>query len=271
MPDWTPVNLGSHLYAWFNAEDITGVSDGADLSTWSDSSGNSRTLTGVSGKLPSYAASNLNSKPAVVFDGDEGLHGPTGEPDPFDFGSTDFNVVAVAKTDGDTAVTGTILQDNDTFDGYSIYRVEVNGSFNFSVVKAGPSVIASNAVLTATGGLLYGYEQISTTAKGYFNGASSLSGTPDTSVATGTPLQVGYAGSSSAITANTGFKGSISEIVFHTSNDTNERQKVEGYLAHKYGLTAGLDSAHPYKTAGPKITPFRPFSPGMIDGGLIQA
>lgn len=270
MPDWTPTNLGTHLYAWFNAGDITGVSNGADLSTWSDSSGNSRNLTGVSGKLPSYATSNLNSLPAVLFDGDEGLHGPTGEPDPFDFTTTDFAVTAVAKTDGDAAVLGVVLQNNSQTDGYALYRVEVGGSFNFSVALAGTSNVGLSTG-TATNGLLYGYEQIGSTARGYFDGTNSSGNTPDTTVATGTPLQVGYAGTASTITANNGFKGSISEIVWHTSNDTNERQKVEGYLSHKYGLQSGLPSDHPYKSAAPKISPYRAFSSSLINGGLVQA
>lgn len=253
MPVWTPADLGTKLYAWFDAGTIRGVADGADLSSWSDQSGNSRDLTGVSGSVPSYSSSNLGSRAAVVFDGSEGMHGPTSTPDPFDFESTDFNVVIVAKTDGNTATVGTILQNNSTSDGYSIYRVEIGGSFNFSVVKAGNNVIASNALLNATNGLLYGYEQISTAAKGYFNGTTALGGTPDTSVATGTPLQVGYAGTPSSITANTGFKGSISEIVFHTSNNTTDRQLVEGYLAHKYGLAGGLPSDHPYKSLLPLL------------------
>lgn len=252
MPDWTPNNLGSQLYAWFNAGAITGVSNGADLSTWSDASGNSRDLTGVSGKLPSYSSSNLNSLPAVVFDGDEGLHGPTDEPDPFDFKTTDFAVTAVAKTDGNATVIGVVLQNNSQTDGYSLYRAEVNGAFNFSVALAANR----NAALftgTATNGLLYGFEQIGNAAKGYFDGANSTGTTPDTDVATGTPLQVGYAGTPTSITANNGFKGSISEIVFHTSNDTNQRQKVEGYLAHKYGLESGLASDHPYKANQPTV------------------
>ena len=36
-----------------------------------------------------------------------------------------------------------------------------------------------------------------------------------------------------------------------------ERQKIEGYLAHKWGLTANLPSAHPFKhslTSQPRIS-----------------
>jgi hypothetical protein len=44
----------------------------------------------------------------------------------------------------------------------------------------------------------------------------------------------------------------ISEIVCCPVNlSTNDRQKLEGYLAHKWGLTANLPSDHPYKLVGP--------------------
>lgn len=35
------------------------------------------------------------------------------------------------------------------------------------------------------------------------------------------------------------------------SHDTTNRQKVEGYLAHTFGLTANLPADHPYKTTPP--------------------
>jgi len=34
---------------------------------------------------------------------------------------------------------------------------------------------------------------------------------------------------------------------------TIERQKAEGYLAHKWGLTGSLDSGHPYKSSSPTV------------------
>ena len=40
-------------------------------------------------------------------------------------------------------------------------------------------------------------------------------------------------------------------IVSSTLLSTTNRQKLEGYLAHKWGLTANLPADHPYKTAVP--------------------
>jgi len=46
--------------------------------------------------------------------------------------------------------------------------------------------------------------------------------------------------------------GSYCELlVWRESLNTSDRQKVEGYLAHKWGLTSGLPVSHPYKTSPP--------------------
>ena len=44
----------------------------------------------------------------------------------------------------------------------------------------------------------------------------------------------------------------VGEIVFiSSSTDNTSRQRMEGYLAHKWGLEANLPADHPYKTTGP--------------------
>lgn len=40
-------------------------------------------------------------------------------------------------------------------------------------------------------------------------------------------------------------------IVYNSVHTTNERQKVEGYLAHRFGLTGSLPGDHPYKSTPP--------------------
>jgi hypothetical protein len=52
--------------------------------------------------------------------------------------------------------------------------------------------------------------------------------------------------------APTYFNGAMFEVVYAPSMlSTLDRQKVEGYLAHKWGLTANLPGDHPYKIAAP--------------------
>lgn len=53
-------------------------------------------------------------------------------------------------------------------------------------------------------------------------------------------------------TAGNGWDGEVAEIlIFNDALTTGDRQKVEGYLAWKYGLQAQLPGAHPYLSAAP--------------------
>jgi len=48
--------------------------------------------------------------------------------------------------------------------------------------------------------------------------------------------------------------GAVGEIIAsHENMSTYTRQKVEGYLAHKWGMTANLPASHPYKTDHPIV------------------
>jgi trimeric autotransporter adhesin len=51
-----------------------------------------------------------------------------------------------------------------------------------------------------------------------------------------------------------GMNGKMSEVVMVSSTlPTDDRQKLEGYLAWKWGLTANLPVDHPYKTTPPTV------------------
>ena len=58
-------------------------------------------------------------------------------------------------------------------------------------------------------------------------------------------------GKSTSTTTND-FGGDLGELLIFTRQLTStEEQKVQGYLAHKWGATAGLDANHPYKNVAP--------------------
>jgi hypothetical protein len=41
--------------------------------------------------------------------------------------------------------------------------------------------------------------------------------------------------------------------VLNTVASTTNRQLIEGYLAHKWGLTSSLPNDHPYKNIAPPV------------------
>jgi hypothetical protein len=46
-------------------------------------------------------------------------------------------------------------------------------------------------------------------------------------------------------------EGQVAEVIILEDVSDSNRQKFEGYLAHKWGLVAGLQTNHPYKTNPP--------------------
>jgi hypothetical protein len=50
------------------------------------------------------------------------------------------------------------------------------------------------------------------------------------------------------------WNGAYSEIIFTAGTEAlATQQKLEGYLAHKWGLTANLPADHPYKNTAPRV------------------
>lgn len=75
----------------------------------------------------------------------------------------------------------------------------------------------------------------------------------DTYPAASVPMQIGgrY---SAAGTESLGTPQDLAElIVVPAALSTADRQKVEGYLAHKWGLSESLPADHPYKSAPPVV------------------
>lgn len=62
-----------------------------------------------------------------------------------------------------------------------------------------------------------------------------------------------------------GMDGWIAEVVFtNAKQSTTDRQKVEGYLAHKWGLTGNLSASHPYKTDPPEVSAWATWDPATV-------
>ena len=66
---WTPQAVSTSI--WLDANDSTTITlNGSNVSQWSDKSGNSRHISqGTAASQPTYAATGLNSKGLITFDG----------------------------------------------------------------------------------------------------------------------------------------------------------------------------------------------------------
>jgi hypothetical protein len=130
---------------------------------------------------------------------------------------------------------GTLLFD---FNGSNWGQVSVSTSgYNTSTILRIDSLITDANPLWLTNGTANTFTQTNTYTSGNTN-------YPVNSIAMG-----GY---SSTFVGSRNFHGTIYETVLYSKLlTTSERQQVEGYLAHKWGIRSAIPSTHPFKTFPP--------------------
>jgi hypothetical protein len=236
---FTPADIATAL--WLDASDSATITEvGGRAIVWNDKSGNSRHASKISTNGP--LISTMNSLPSLTFATSTGMRTPsfTGFP---------------AKR------------------GYMIAAYHYNGTDYGALLGPYPGAATGweFMVNTNTGGRYkfysgYGGTHLSAVVDGKTRQIGSVSRTADTTVVhhrNGTladtfttfdfpalAAQVGV-GSNSSNTES--FVGDVPEIiVLDTAPSELIRQKLEGYLAHKWGTTASLPADHPYKTDPPE-------------------
>lgn len=201
---WTPAQLGSALAMWLDAADSSTITlNGSTVSQWSDKSGNSRHVNQpVASAQPAYQSTALNGKPAVVFDGiDDVMNGTATQ--------TGFFISILSpglKSYG--ASLGFVLK-------HGLIRNALTNNLFFSVASM---FLSSSARRNGTLSTVLGPE---TEPAIFSQGGTALNNA----------LQLGDDDAGGAFT-----NCKISEVVLLSSNPVDaDRQKLEGYLAWKWG------------------------------------
>ena len=252
---WTPALISTAL--WLDAADastITTVS-GA-VSQWNDKSGNGRNASqATSGSRPIVVTASQNSLNGISFDGvDDHLVFSSAL-----LGATHSLFILFKPTL--EATTGSIFgqwKAGQTGRYLCSLNQNCNGAtasgrlnfFNASTTEGdciggGGSGFTTDVSISNTATLI---SSISTTGSEQWkllkNGTEWDSATI-TSVFTGVNSSLG---SVNAVDGAFPYDGVIYEVIHLASYaSTDTRQCIEGYLAHKWGLTANLPETHPYK------------------------
>jgi hypothetical protein len=266
---WDPSQLSS-LAAWYDADAITGLSNNDPVSTWADASGNGYDLTQTSTARPTYKTSTLNGLPVVEFDGsNDFLEASTAADWKFLHDSTGSSVFAVWKA-GTTANPGVFYALCDTGGrstaiGYRLAYLDSSGfddQFNTQIARgvSGTLVVGNyTASGTHAANAAYLVTSISDPSNGTAAARSSIRLNGGSSVANNSALNTPSTSNPTAALhlgceqiAASFLLGYIAEVVIcDTVLTSTNREKIEGYLAHKWGLTAYLPSSHPYKSSAP--------------------
>lgn len=265
---WTPVRLDA-VDLWLDADDAAAVTrSGTAVTGWLDKSGKGRHLSqATAGYQPAWVAGAHNGRSAVRFDGGDTLGGG----DVLDLGSGNLSVMAVtrdAAASGGSSTAGNALAKATSTTAAGQWLLGRNGLFVHLDAQRDARDAANPTVLQMVGGTL----DRSVGVTSHRNGAQVAQVTAGfpfgaTSYNTTASLLAGARNTSSS--PSNPLTGDVCEIVLSLAAWSEaERQKVEGYLAHRWGLQGGLPAAHPYRHHPPLAPLAGPQGPQGPQGAI---
>ena len=229
--------------AWYDATDTGTITESSGaVSQWDDKSGNNNHATqGTGSEQPITGTRTINGLNTLDFDGTDDYLNLGAELELL--GGMVFVVVEV----------DTLAGNHQNILGHQSLNLQlgirqVAGGLRYATTGAyWPNETGSTGTISASTPAIAGF--IGDTSLGFsIDGTFEDSGTGnDGSGLTAFNQIAAYSNSDE-------LNGKMGEIVFvEGDTSTATRQKIEGYLAHKWGLTANLDAGHPYKTIPPTV------------------
>lgn len=231
VPLWNPTSLGSNRIAWFDSSDSSTIQvAGSGVNNWVNKGVGGMTVgQGTDASRP--VANGLG----VTFTPTQGMTAAGGP--------ASYDCVMVCKPNPNTTPADwrTMLRSANCHE-----MIIENGSTRLGTYNAG---------FLPAGGLTWSNVDGLATMRVAPSTAVLISRDGGALTSTGTALPSASAaptmfGAYVAPPASQGF-GAVKEIVFTPYNLESERQRIEGYLAWKWGLEPLLPGGHPYKSAPP--------------------
>lgn len=237
------------LQAWYDADDLIDPAD-SELASWPDRMGSfnaSRTSAAGTGALLRYSA--IGGKKAVEFRGFASA-GKYTMSSSLMSGATSGSFYAVMLCDADPPGLdqngGGVLSEFTSSSGNSHHPFSDGNIYEAFGTSSRKTV--GNPTPSLTSARIYNTDSAASNFRARLDGTQIFSTTSNT-VSFGTKTRsLGWSDGST----DTYYDGKVGEVLIYNSVLAQaDREKVEGYLAHKFGLTANLPALHPYKTVAP--------------------
>lgn len=272
---WTPTQLTSAV--WLDSADATTITlNGSNVSQWRDKSGNNRNATqGIASYQPTFVSNVSNGLPAIQTDGGDTL--VIGNRSLLFQNIGRATIAIVVKYVTGTYSPNLISAFVSTGASASQARFALSPSQNTDVTRLGilgrrndtdaGAVLNSsttrasilNSVAIQIGDAIYSSAQ----ANHFTNGAQDLtdaafltSGTTTNTIPANASLfSIAGVGTTPPPPTNPLPSGCqlFEVLMFNSTLSTNDRQRLEGYLAWKWGTVASLPAGHPYKNSPPYL------------------
>ena len=231
---WAPTDLGASLALWLDANDAATITQSGGLvSQWNDKSGNNRHATqATSGSRPTYTASGLNGKSVLTLDGTDdnmSISAP--------FANNAGTALIVYKPNSDN-IYCLFTGDNDSWSIWNGNNSSYESTFRSVRLEGATNQLSindANIFMIEASSVLPSYKMFKDGSTIYSSAAAFT-----------------FQNNINSLTVNRFLNGFVSEVILIDKVLTlSDREKLEGYLAWKWGLQANLPAGHTYKSAAP--------------------
>jgi hypothetical protein len=248
---WTPANISGGLAGWYDASDSSTVFkdvsatipavSGDQVGCWKDKSGNNRNVVSTSSISggPVYDYSDINSTPILNFNGTTFL--ATSSTATW-LNNTNYTICGIGSVKNSGYTFGTLGSSTNVG-----LHFGWRNSTRITIAQYGNDANYSKTNDNLTHIMLGIRTSPTTTPNLFYDGTEIL-----TTGGTG-----GYLNTSGVFHIGTGYNtttrmiGKFGEaVIVSNSISTSDRQKLEGYLAWKWGIVDNLPIDHPYRYDG---------------------
>jgi hypothetical protein len=248
---WTPALVLPAV--WLDAADLSTITIATGVSEWRDKSGNGANATQATASArPAYSETGFFGLPGITFDGSDDqlnisttrmrntTHGVFWVFVRRGAGTGDVYKPSVAVLTGglDRGALHYVKNSNNLGASYPYFGGPINNNYDLS---SGTAYNNTTAQVMAF--------QSNVTGWGVWRNGS-LEGTTNGIAAPNTTNTGFILASQSGLNRKSNI--TMTEFIL-VENIGSRRQPIEGYLAHKWGLTANLPAAHPFKNRPPLI------------------
>jgi len=252
---WTPTQLTPAV--WLDAADSATITlNGSTVSQWNDKSGNARHASQASAaNQPTYTASAYAGKPALTFDGVNDNLAVN-----YNYAGNQATLYAVVSRLPGGSAEQWVFSSYGGINGTPLVAPMWALGLNLQIggnrwATYGNNKFLSGGVNLSTDGTPFALGLVSDISGSVLDAYTNGSRTAQYN----TVARFNGGGARNYIGAELNgasrfLSGRVSEIIqTETVLSTTDRQKLEGYLAWKWGLQGNLPIGHPYKNFPPKV------------------
>ena len=241
---WDPSSITTRL--WLDMDDqTTFTSSSGNVTAIADKSGNNNTFNAASGSTLTAVNTAQNNKNILRFDNNSDATSYRS----IAFSSTAvhkwFFVVKVTASDSHDALV-TFTKSNPTLQ-MILFNLSGNGVFSGDWYMNPGTHLTGNSTNLLNQWVMLSIELDVPNTRA----TASLNATAYNTNVTQSGLSTMGTGSVRLNDYQNNADSDWGEVIFTEDVTQSNSDKIEGYLAHKWGLTADLPSSHPYKTSAP--------------------